>query len=229
MVRPEKTGNREEMLAYQPYGPNGWLIRFADELGEEAFARGRRLTRQLEKMAIPELREQVVSFTRLLLVFDPSARDGGEHWVRELLAASKSPESPRAADEPIVEIPVEYNGEDLGRVADLAHLSTAEVCHRHSAPLYRVYLLGFAPGFPYLGPLDPLIHSPRLPSPRKRVKAGSVAIGGPHTGIYTLDTPGGWNIVGRTPLKIFDPARGRSDAKKAFLLHPGDRVRFVPE
>ena len=100
-----------------------------------------------------------------------------------------------------------------------------DVILRHTAPEYRVYLLGFAPGFAYLGDLDPSLVLPRRSSPRTRVPAGSVAIGGEHTGIYTTDSPGGWNIIGHTPLRIFDP--DRSD-EGMFWLKSGDRVKFVP-
>jgi inhibitor of KinA len=88
-----------------------------------------------------------------------------------------------------------------------------------------VYLIGFTPGFPYLGGMDPRLACPRLASPRARLPAGSVAIGGEQTGIYPVDSPGGWRILGRTPLRLFDPAPG---ARRPFLLAPGDGVRFVP-
>ena len=87
-------------------------------------------------------------------------------------------------------------------------MSADAVCKLHCAPVYTVYMLGFSPGFPYLGVLDPRLHTPRRASPRSKVLAGSVAIGGEHTGIYTVDSPGGWNILGHTPVKIFDPSRG---------------------
>ena len=108
-------------------------------------------------------------------------------------------------------------------------MTVEQVCELHSAPVYRVYMLGFSPGFPYLGDLDPRLHTPRLASPRAKVRAGSVAIGGEHTGVYTVDSPGGWNIIGHTPLKIFDPLRGDPNGQDEamFWLKPGDRVKFV--
>src|SRR5262249_52010657 len=108
---------------------------------------------------------------------------------------------------PVREIPVTYDGPDLDRVAKLRDLSPREICELHCAPIYRVYLLGFAPGFPYLGDLDPRLHTPRLASPRLNVPAGSVAIGGAHTGIYPVESPAGWNIIGHTSEKIFDVTR----------------------
>src|SRR5204862_7859316 len=123
----------------------------------------------------------------------------------------------------VKEIPVIYNGPDLQRVAEHNQLTVAEVCERHAAVIYKVYMLGFSPGFPYLGDLDPCLHTPRLATPRMRVPAGSVAIGGQHTGIYASEPPGGWNIIGHTPVKLFD------SEEMSFLLHPGDRIRFVPQ
>jgi KipI family sensor histidine kinase inhibitor len=126
---------------------------------------------------------------------------------------------------PVTEIPVTYDGVDLGRIAELHQLTMREVIELHSETLYKVYMLGFSPGFPYLGDLDARLHTPRLPSPRTRVPAGAVAIGGEHTGIYSVESPGGWNIIGHTKVKLFDPARAGAET---FLLRQGDRVRFVP-
>jgi inhibitor of KinA len=114
-------------------------------------------------------------------------------------------------------------------VAQAHGLTTGEVCDLHRAPIYKVYMLGFAPGFAYLGDLDARLHTPRLASPRPRVPAGSVGIGGEHTGVYPLETPGGWNIIGHTTMKLFDPdAPGaRHDSKAPFYLKTGDRVKFV--
>jgi KipI family sensor histidine kinase inhibitor len=137
------------------------------------------------------------------------------------------PEEPPSPEAPIVEIPVCYEGEDnapdLADVARRAGLGIEETIRRHAEPVYRVRFLGFMPGFPYLDGLDPALAAPRLDTPRTRVPAGSVAIGGIHAGIYPFATPGGWRIVGRTPLRLYDPVR---DARA--LLGIGDRVRFVP-
>src|SRR5206468_3852982 len=130
---------------------------------------------------------------------------------------------------PVKEIPIIYDGPDLARVAKAHGLKVEQVQELHAAPIYKVYLLGFSPGFPYLGDLDPRLRTPRLASPRSAVRAGSVAIGGAHTGIYSIDSPGGWNIIGHTPLKLFDPTRATPPDREQqmFLLKPGDRVKFV--
>jgi len=125
---------------------------------------------------------------------------------------------------PLVEIGVWYDGPDLAGVAAATGLSVNEVIARHSDPEYRVALLGFVPGFAYLGPIDPALVLPRRPSPRARVPAGSIAIAGNQTGIYPAETPGGWHLIGRTAAVLFDPAR-----EPAALLAVGDRVRFRPE
>ncbi len=125
-----------------------------------------------------------------------------------------------------VEIPVCYGGEygpDLAFVAQHNHLGEAEVIRIHSAREYPVYLMGFTPGFPYLGGMDPAIAAPRLNTPRSRIPGGSVGIAGEQTGIYPVDSPGGWRIIGRTDLRLFDIT-----SEPPFLLAPGDVVSFMP-
>lgn len=125
-----------------------------------------------------------------------------------------------------VEIPVCYGGAfgpDLDDVARHTGLSPERVVELHASVQYRVYFVGFSPGFPYLGDMPAELATPRLPSPRKRVAAGSVAIGGSQTGIYSIESPGGWRLIGRTALPLFD-----ANAKPPALLQMGDRVRFVP-
>ena len=201
------------MLKIQPYGPNAVLITFADKLGDETFARGRALAHALERNPPPGLVEYVPAFTTMLLEFERDIPD------LSFLEHVSSVDLPAA---PIKEIPVVYDGPDLQRVAEHNQLSIDDVRQRHAAVIYKVYMLGFSPGFPYLGDLDPRLHTPRLASPRTRVPAGSVAIGGQHTGIYPAETPGGWNLIGRTTVKLFD----RDSV--TFFLEPGDRVRFIP-
>jgi KipI family sensor histidine kinase inhibitor len=200
-------------MRIEPYGPNAVLITFADKLGDETFARGRALARALEQNRPPGLVEYVPAFTTMLLEFEDRIPDLS---FLDQIATGDLPYAP------IKEIPVIYNGPDLQRVADHARLTVDEVRERHAAVTYKVYMLGFSPGFPYLGDVDPRLHTPRLPTPRIRVPAGSVALGGQHTGIYPSETPGGWNIIGHAATKLFDPAH------MTFFLQHGDRVRFVP-
>jgi KipI family sensor histidine kinase inhibitor len=129
-------------------------------------------------------------------------------------------------DRAVIEIPVRYagaGGPDLDAVATFAGCSTADVIARHSAQTYRVYMLGFVPGFAYMGRVDPSIAAPRHRVPREKVPAGSVGIAGLQTGVYPVDSPGGWQLIGRTDSVMFDPSRERPS-----LLAAGDLVRFVP-
>ena len=173
----------------------------------------------------------IPSFTSVLLHFDPSVVPQPQLHVLECSARLKSAMLAKPPELETKSIPVHYDGPDLKRVADHTKLSVAEVIERHSRTIYKVYALGFAPGFAYLGDLEPRLHTPRLATPRARVPAGSVGIGGEHTGIYPLDTPGGWNLIGRTPRVMFDPSRAETSGnhQDAFLLHPGDCVQFLPQ
>lgn len=160
---------------------------------------------------------------------DPaSGSPPGERLAARVLALARSVPAAAvdaaATEQPVLEIPVCYGGEHGPDLADLARrtgLDRDEVVSRHAGGDYRVAMLGFAPGFPYLLGLDPALHAPRRTSPRTRVPAGSVAIGGAQTGIYPRELPGGWQIIGRTPLTLFDAAR-----EPPALLAPGRRVRF---
>jgi inhibitor of KinA len=215
-------------MKWIPYGPNAWLLRFAERLGDNAFARGRAIALELERHPPPGLIEFVPAFTTVLLEF----ADGccGERERAALAARFIKACKARLPTPVLKKIPVVYDGPDLARVAEHNRISVDEVCRRHAATEYKVYALGFAPGFPYLGELDPRLHTPRLDSPRTRVPAGAVAIGGPHTGIYPVDGPGGWNLIGRTTTKLFQLAAASPRAEileATFFLHPGDRVRFV--
>jgi inhibitor of KinA len=209
------------------YGPDALLIQFADAVGEEAFIRGRAITMRLEQNPPAGLVDFVPAFTTVLLQFGtPVDATMASDLIGQLEAAVQLAAPPA----PIKEIPVVYDGPDLDRVAAHNQLTIEQVKELHAAPIYKVYMLGFTPGFPYLGDLDARLHTPRLASPRTRVPAGAVAIGGEHTGIYSVDSPGGWNIIGHTSTKLFDPKRPRetNDPRSMFYLHQGDRIRFVP-
>jgi len=210
-------------MKWIPYGPHAWLLEFASQPGDEAFVRGRTIAGELERHPPVGLIEYVPAFTTVLLEFDPAIN--AEPNLASLSARLQKAFGTRLRPAPVKEIPVRYDGPDLERVASVNGLSVAQVCELHAATIYKVYMLGFAPGFPYLGDLDKRLHTPRLASPRTRVPAGSVAIGGEHTGIYSVTSPGGWNIIGHTTVKLFDPAETEAST---FFLQAGDRVRFVP-
>ena len=172
------------------------------------------------------VRDIVPGYCTLGVHFDPLQTDLAalEQAIERELAGLASLEA--VAARPVVEIPVSYGGEygpDLEAVAAHAGCSTAEVVRRHSERTYRVYMLGFVPGFAYMGRVDPSIAAPRHRVPRERVRAGSVGIAGLQTGVYPVESPGGWQLIGHTTTAMFDPRRD-----KPSLLAAGDLVRFVP-
>jgi len=182
-----------------------------------------RLTRRLE--GVRGVLNLHPAYASVLVDFDPRLRRHAD--IEELVRAWVEAEGREPADDAagrVVEIPVIYGGEagpDLEDVARHAGLSPERVIELHSAATYLVYFLGFSPGFPYLGGLPPELATPRLATPRKRTPAGSVAIGGSQAGVYPTDSPGGWRIIGRTPLRLFDASRA-----EPALLGTGDRVKF---
>lgn len=213
-------------LHIDAFGPDALLVRFAAQGDRLAFARGQALMRYLDQRPPAGLVEVTPGFTTILLEFEsghgPDARL--LTLVLERVIRGMTPdETPARA----VEIPVVYDGPDLERVAAYAGLSIDEVKALHASGSYRVHLLGFAPGFPYLVGLDPRLQVPRLATPRLRVPAGSVAIGGEYTGVYPVSTAGGWNLIGRTAVVWLDPVRAAAGDPEAFVVRPGDAVRFV--
>jgi KipI family sensor histidine kinase inhibitor len=173
--------------------------------------------------AWPHVLEVVPGMNNLTLVFDPLEADCAALAGQLQAAWDAGGAAPVGGRE--VEIPVQYGGEfgpDLQVVASHTGLSAKEVVKRHAAGEYIVFFLGFQPGFAYMGGLDEALHTPRRSSPRVEVPAGSVGIGGEQTGIYPATSPGGWQLIGRTSVPLFDPARSPPT-----LLQPGDRVRFT--
>jgi inhibitor of KinA len=175
----------------------------------------------LESRAV--FRDVVPTYNAVTVHFDPMRTDraGLENTLRQFARDAMLEERVSTT----AEIPVSYGGEtgpDLRAVAEFGHCSEEDVIRLHSGTVYRVYMLGFLPGFAYMGTVDARIAMPRLETPRLRVARGSVAIAGEQTGIYPCETPGGWRIIGRTAEEMFDPARA-----EPFLLKAGDRVRFV--
>lgn len=209
-----------------PLGEAAWTVALGDTVGLELLHRVTALAQRIRVEGIPSVIEIVPAYAAVTVFFDP--RTGDANALRDRLAElavlpSEQSSPSAAAPAPLITIPVRYDGPDLVDVAKATGLSEAEVVRRHVAPEYRVYLLGFAPGWAYLGDLDPGLVLPRRTQPRTRVPAGSVAIGGAQTGVYPLVTPGGWHLIGSTQVKMFDPGR-----EPAALLSVGDRVRFEP-
>ena len=171
------------------------------------------------------MRELVPAYCSLTVQYDSSLTSHTQ-LTAALTELCRHLDGPAAAAGTLVELPVLYGGfcgQDLDFVAQNAGLSPEQVIQIHSQTDYLIYMLGFTPGFPYLGGMDGRIAAPRLQTPRVRIPAGSVGIAGEQTGVYPIASPGGWQIIGRTPLRLFDPQR-----EQPFLLSAGQRVRFVP-
>jgi KipI family sensor histidine kinase inhibitor len=185
------------------------------------------LARRLAARAGRGVRDIVPGYCTVGVHFDPLATDLSALEQAIVDAGQGLDGLHRLPDRPIVEIPVSYggpDGPDLDAVAAFAGCTPEEVVQRHAVRTYRVYMLGFVPGFAYMGRVDPTIAAPRHRVPREKVPAGSVGIAGEQTGVYPMETPGGWHLVGRTRLQMFDATR-----EPPSLLAPGDLVRFVPE
>jgi KipI family sensor histidine kinase inhibitor len=209
----------------RPSSDRSLLVSFGNEISLDLHREVLRLLRAFEELPRGILNLHP-AYSSVLIDFDPRRRTHAEleEMVRTRMKQAEGVglDSPRQ-----VEIPVRYGGEygpDLEDVARHTGFSSAEVIRLHASADYLVYFLGFSPGFPYFGGLPRELAVPRLSAPRKKVPAGSVAIGGSQTGIYPMETPGGWRIIGRTTLRLFD-----ADANPPALLRAGDYVRFVAQ
>jgi len=218
------------VLRYAPLGDHAIVITVGDAIDEATHRLVRAVSARLDETHIPGLVDQVPAFASVVAHYDPAAVAGDAHrvpydrMVEALETAFAGLEHQRPQPARLVEIPVCYGGElgpDLTEVAERTGLAPNEVVAIHTAGDYLVYMVGFMPGFAYLGGLDARIATPRRQSPRTAVPAGTVGIGGQQTGVYPLVSPGGWNLIGRTPLRVFDMSRD-----EPALLAAGDRVRF---
>ncbi len=207
-----------------PMGDTAATIRLGDEVDAALAARVQALARRIRCAGLPYVREVVVGYAALTVWYDALHTDYAVVAdALESIVHDPSPSPPSDTTPRHHVIPVTYDGPDLHEVAERTGLTVAEVIARHSDRSYQVYLIGFVPGWGYLGDLDPKLVLPRRATPRTRVPAGSVGIAGAQTGVYPLTTPGGWYLLGRTSVAMFDP---RADPPA--LLAPGDRVRFEP-
>lgn len=206
-------------------GDAALTVEFGDEISEEINGRVQALDAAIRKAGIRGIVETVPTYRSLLVCYDPCAARYAS-VRRKIAGLMRNLDAAADAAGRIVEIPVCYGGEygeDLPDVAAHAGLSEEEVVRIHSSRDYLIYMLGFLPGFAYLGGLDPRIATPRLSTPRVKIPAGAVAIGGEQTGIYPIASPGGWRLIGSTPVRPYDPER-----EEPILYRAGDRIRFVP-
>jgi inhibitor of KinA len=213
------------MPTLKPLGDSALLVTFGDEMDLRINQRVHALAALLDSAPLAGITETVPAYASLLVHYDPLilTYTQATDWVRGQVDRTESAATRKPR---LVEVPTRYggaSGPDLEVVAALRGLSAADVINIHSGREYLVYMMGFTPGFPYMGKLDEAIVTPRLDTPRTLVKAGTVAIAGAQTGIYPLDSPGGWRLIGWTPLMLFD-----SSSETPFLFAPGDTVCFVP-
>jgi KipI family sensor histidine kinase inhibitor len=216
-----------ETLAFAPLAESAVLVRIGDgeEVDPVVVDSVTALTHAIERAAIPGVVDLVPAYATILIEFDPAETDNElvEAAVRMIAASGVSAPEHQAR---VVIIPVSYggaHGPDLEETARALGLTPDELVRLHSDADYRVACMGFSPGWAYLIGLPRELTIPRRNEPRTRIPSGSVAVGGGQTGVYPLESPGGWHLIGRTPLRMFD--LGRSEP---FLLQPGDHVKFAP-
>ncbi len=210
---------------FLPAGDQALVVELGDEIDPEVNRRIRDLADSIETRDVLGVVDLVPTYRSLLVQYDArrTSLPDLEQALSEFVGATERPSSPAAR---VVHIPTLYGGDygpDLPEVAERTGLSAEEVIELHSSVEYLVYMLGFTPGFPYLGGLDERLSVPRLRSPRQQIPAGSVGIAESQTGVYPVASPGGWRIIGRTPLALFDPLR-----EPPSLLSAGDYLLFTP-
>lgn len=208
-------------LRAQPLGDSAVAIVFGTERSPSLLHRIHSAARAVESAKIPHVQDVVPAYLALTVFYDSLRTSYGETSAALLAACDRASEFARGPTPRAHRIPVRYDGQDLDFISSSTGLSVDEVIARHSGRRYTVDLLGFVPGFGYLGELDSALQLPRREQPRPRVAAGSVAIAGAQTAVYPLDTPGGWHIIGSTATVMFDP-----DRNPPALLAPGDTVQF---
>ena len=209
-----------------PLGDSSVLVQLGEEIDLTVNQRVHMLARLVETSSLPGVIETVPAYGTLLVQYDPLVLSFTQ--IKNILREKISQVEGNASRKPRqVEVPVRYGGEygvDLESVARHLQMRAEEVIRIHTQRTYTVYMMGFTPGFPYMGKLDDALVMPRLETPRTHVPAGTVAIAGLQTGIYPIASPGGWQLIGWTPLKLFDPT-----SETPFLFAPGDEVKFYEE
>ena len=213
-----------ENVRFLPCGDQAVTVEWGSTIDEHINRQVHAFARKVEALSHPAITEVVPTYRSATVHYRPEVLSYEE--LKHLLAPLAQGSAEEAEELPVVEIPVCYGGEygpDLLEVAQHCSLTPEEVIARHTAPTYWIYMLGFTPGFPYLGGMDPSIAAPRRKEPRIHIPAGSVGIAGEQTGVYPIVSPGGWQLIGRTPLRLFDPQK-----EQPILLSAGAGIRFVP-
>ena len=210
-----------------PAGDSAILIELGSEIDPAVNDRVYALAQQIENSDLSGVTELIPTYRSLLVNYDPLVIGFSEmHDALNRVVENQSDGESTDVEPVVIELPVVYGGDDgpdIENVAEHAGMSAAEVIDIHSSTDYRVYMIGFSPGFPYLGGLDERIATPRLKTPRVLVPAGSVVIAESQTGVYPNASPGGWQLIGRTATRLFDV-----NSPTPSRITPGSRVRFVP-
>ncbi|RYL94118.1 5-oxoprolinase subunit PxpB [Sporolactobacillus sp. Y61] len=223
-------------MRVEPFGDQAVRVILGDRIAPSVQKKIKQFTERFDRQPFAGFIEYVPAYTNVVLYYDPvvvirhgrkdlPAQEQVCHYIQALLQDEEK-EKGQEASRRRVRIPVCYGGDfgpDLVQVAACHNLTVKQVIARHSAPSYLVYMLGFTPGFPFLGGLPEELATPRRKSPRLKIAAGSVGIAGQQTGVYPLESPGGWQIIGRTPVALFRP-----ESNPPTLLMPGDIVTFEP-
>ncbi len=212
-------------IKVMPAGDSALVVEFGNEINEAVNEKVHALAKKIRQENIPGITEMIPTFRSLLVSYDMLQISYSKLSVM-LSVLSRELEMNQAAHHRIVKIPCCYGarfGADLTDMERLTGLSREEIIELHSSVDYKIYMLGFLPGFVYLGGLDKRLEVPRLDTPRVRIGKGAVGIGGNQTGIYPMDSPGGWRLIGGTPVDLYDPER-----EDPVLLRAGEYIRFVP-
>ncbi|OZI12395.1 hypothetical protein CD798_16820 [Bacillaceae bacterium SAOS 7] len=207
-----------------PLGDRAVTVRLGDEISSDVHRKVRAFTRGLAIEKWPGVEEWVPSFAAVTLYYEP-LQTNFQTLKERILEEIEKIVYEEEREPRLLHIPVLYGGEsgpDLQEVAAFHHLEVEDVIRLHTEPEYVVYMIGFAPGFPYIGGLSKQLYTPRKETPNLHIPAGSVAIGGQQTGVYPIQSPGGWHVIGRTPWDLFHLKH-----QPPSLLHAGDKIKFV--
>lgn len=215
-----------------PLGDRAVIIEWEQQIGQTVHQQVMQAFRQLQQLHKPYILDLIPAYASLTVIYDAvllyrDLRGYAGEGIRDLIIATLNETAVTAVTQPrLLQIPVCYHasmGPDLSAMAEGKNISVEHIIELHTEQTYTVYMLGFLPGFPYMGKVHDLLVTPRLKQPRFRIPAGSVGIAGAQTGIYPQESPGGWNIIGRTPLQLFDARK-----ETPCYCEPGDQVRFIP-